>query len=211
MATDTNKKPFLPLARRTRRWIIRSIALLVLVFAVTERYGCLSQFPQEDRQRYHQRSFTVTRVVDGDTIVLDIPDPHTNRDTTRIRLWGVDTPETVHPHLPVMHFGPEACDFVRALVEGKEVTIILEPHQSTRDIYDRLLVYVYLPDNRMLNELLLSQGYAYAEERFEHVLLDRFIQLQSEAQNQQRGLWREAQPTDWPQWYQQRHAPDSQN
>ena len=211
MTANTDRKPLLPLARRTRKWIIRSIALLVLTFAVTERCGCLSQFPQEDQQRYHQRSFTVVRVVDGDTIILDIPDPHTNRDNTRVRLWGVDTPETVHPRLPVMHYGPEASSFVRELVEGKEVTIVLEPHQSTRDIYDRLLVYVYLPDNSMLNELLLSQGYAYAEERFEHVLRDRFIQLQSEAQNQQLGLWRNAQPEDWPQWYRRSHDPDNQD
>lgn len=210
MATNIRKRPLLPLSRPAYKWMKRSIALLILAIVILDHLGCLSQFPQEDRQRYHQRTFTVTRVVDGDTIILDIPDVHTNQDTTRVRLWGVDTPETVHPQLPVMHYGPEASNFVRELVEGKEVTIVLEPHQNTRDIYDRLLVYVYLPDNRMLNELLLSQGYAYAEERFDHVLRDRFIQLQSEAQSQQLGLWRDAQPSDWPEWYRRRHEPDNQ-
>ncbi len=55
---------------------------------------------------------TVTRVIDGDTLILD--------GGGRVRLIGVDTPETVHPTKPVEFFGREASAFTKRMVEGKE-------------------------------------------------------------------------------------------
>jgi len=56
-----------------------------------------------DVARYHGKTFTVVNVVDGDTIDVDVPDGE--YEHTRIRLWGVDTPETKSPKVGVMYFG----------------------------------------------------------------------------------------------------------
>jgi micrococcal nuclease len=81
---------------------------------------------------------TVKRVIDGDTILL------VNEE--RVRLIGVDTPETKHPQKPVERFGKEAYLFTKSMVEGKNVR--LEYDQQRRDKYKRLLAYVYLPVGR---------------------------------------------------------------
>jgi endonuclease YncB( thermonuclease family) len=62
-----------------------------------------------DIQKYNGRQFAIVKVVDGDTIDIDIPDANYNH--TRIRLWGVDTPETKDPRTGPMYFGKEASDF----------------------------------------------------------------------------------------------------
>ena len=79
---------------------------------------------------------TVTRVVDGDTIILN--------GRERVRLIGVDTPETVDPRRPVQYFGKEASGFTKRMVEGKKVR--LEYDQTGKDRYGRTLAYVYLED-----------------------------------------------------------------
>ena len=60
----------------------------------------------------------VTRVIEGDTIILG--------GGERVRLIGVDTPETVHPQKPVEYFGKEASAFTRRTVEGKRVRLEYE-------------------------------------------------------------------------------------
>ena len=85
------------------------------------------------------QTFTCIRVVDGDTIILS--------NGERVRLIGVDTPETKHPNKPVQYFGKEASAFTKRMVEGKEVT--LEYGQQQRDKYGRLLAYVYLMDGTL--------------------------------------------------------------
>ncbi len=56
----------------------------------------------------------------------------------------------------------------------------------------------------MLNEELVRLGYGYADNRFGHILRDRFEKLQAEAQEEKRGLWAEAEREDWPEWYRNR-------
>ena len=88
----------------------------------------------------------VTRVVDGDTLVVNIAGQE-----ERVRLIGVDTPETVHPQKPVEYFGKEASAFTKGIAEGQSVRLEADPQNTNRDKYRRLLRYVYLPDGRLLN------------------------------------------------------------
>ena len=76
---------------------------------------------------------TVRRVIDGDTFVL--------YSGEKVRLIGVDTPETKHPQKPVQYFAKEASEFTRRMIEGK--TILLEYDGKRSDRYGRLLAYVY--------------------------------------------------------------------
>jgi len=167
-----------------------------------DRFGVFGRQPAADRARYDGKTFTCIRVIDGDTLDVDIPD---GKDAaTRIRLWGIDTPELGHDDRQPQHFAPEAAAFVRRLAEGKSVTLRLEPHDNTRGRHDRLLAYVILPDGQMLNRILLEDGYAYADPRYDHSLKREFLQLQDRARTQRLGLWAAARPTDLPDYWQGR-------
>jgi len=123
--------------------------------------------------------FWVTRVLDGDTIVLD------NGET--VRLIGVDAPEIHHPEIPVQRFGQEAAEFLKRSVEGLECTLEYEP-DNLRDRYGRLLAYVFV-GGRLVNAELIRRGYAYAYTHFSFYRRAEFIALERQARGGQRGLW----------------------
>jgi micrococcal nuclease len=198
---------------RRRRNIITAICTLAVTALCVFDHSCTSRTlntPAQsaksqnslDIQKYHGRQFSVVKVVDGDTLDIDIPDA--NYSHTRIRLWGVDTPETKDPRTGPMYFGKEASDFAAKLAFGKQVTIYLEKDRKTRDKYHRLLAYIQLPDGTFLNEVLLSEGYAYADLRFKHGLYNKYKQLESVARSQKRGLWAGVTPEQMPKWKQKR-------
>jgi micrococcal nuclease len=167
------------------------------------------QQDSSDISKYHGRQFTVIKVIDGDTIDIDIPDGNYNH--TRIRLWGIDTPETKDPRTGPMYFGKEASDFATKIALGKQVTIYLEKEKNSRDKYHRLLAYIQLPDGTFLNEVLLSEGYAYADLRFKHGLYNKYKQLESVARSQKKGLWANVTPDQMPKWRQKRLHLTSEN
>ena len=198
---------------RRRRNIIAAFCMLAAAALCVFDHSCTSRAinrpaqsvesqNSSDIQKYHGRQFSVVKVVDGDTLDIDIPDG--NYSHTRIRLWGVDTPETKDPRTGPMYFGKEASDFATKLAFGKQVTIFLEKDRKTRDKYHRLLAYIQLPDGTFLNEVLLSEGYAYADLRFKHGLYNKYKQLESLARSQKKGLWANVTPEQTPQWRQKR-------
>jgi endonuclease YncB( thermonuclease family) len=155
-----------------------------------------------DIAKYHDKIFTVVYVVDGDTLDINIPDNRDNR--TRIRLWGVDTPETKSEEFGVMYFGPQAYEFTKKSALNKHVHIYLDQQRDTRDKYDRLLAYVQLPDGSFLNEILLSEGFAYADLRFRHDFYNKYKQLESAARSDKKGLWKNVTFEQMPKWRQER-------
>lgn len=128
---------------------------------------------------------TVKRVVDGDTVVVDI-DGHSET----LRLIGIDTPETVKPNSPIDCFGPEASAFTKHLLP-KGTPLRLERDVEARDDYGRLLVYVYMAaDGTFVNLQLVLQGYATLltfPPNVAHV--DDFIAAARTAQQADLGLW----------------------
>lgn len=160
------------------------------------------QAAANDFEKYHGKTFKVTNVVDGDTIDIDVPDGDFGH--TRIRLWGIDTPESKSPKTGVMYFGPEAAEFTRTLALGRNVRIYLDQGNRTRGYYGRVLGYVQLPDKTFLNELLIAEGYAYADLRFKHSHYNRYKQLDSAARGQRKGLWAEVKRDQLPQWLQEK-------
>jgi len=100
----------------------------------------------------HAQTHLVKRVIDGDKIQLS--------NGERVRLIGVDTPETKHPKKPVEYFGKEASAFTKKMVEGKVVT--LKYDWQRKDKYGRTLAYVYLKDGTFLNAEIIKQGYGHA-------------------------------------------------
>ncbi len=197
------------MSRRRRAGIIVLCLLAVALFVWLDHSPVKHKWqPQpkteeqaaNDFQKYHAKTFAVINVVDGDTIDIDIPDAQ--YEHTRIRLWGIDTPETKKPDLGVMYFGPEAAEFASRLVLKKSITVYLDESNNTRGKYGRLLAYVQLPDGRFLNEVLLTEGYAYADIRFRHSLYNRYKQLDASARSLKKGLWENVTREQLPEWLQ---------
>ncbi len=129
----------------------------------------------------------VVRVVDGDTVELSTGE--------KLRYIGINTPESVDKRKGVQCFGIQASNYNKELVDGTKVW--LEKDVSDKDIYGRLLRYVYLDDPslteepRMVNEILVKDGYAAAYTFPPDVKYkDRFLTAQKEARDAKRGLWK---------------------
>lgn len=188
--------------RRQAQWaVIIALALTALIAA--DRMGVFGSKALDETEAYHGKTFRVVKVVDGDTLDVDLPDSGSHYSTTRIRLWGVDTPETKKENTPVQHFGPEATGATRRLCLGRAVRVELEIGKDPRDKYGRLLAWVYLPDGRLLNRLLVEEGLAYADPRYDHHLKRELRDLQKEARKARRGLWRAVRQSDLPYYYRQ--------
>ncbi|MFW6061357.1 MAG: thermonuclease family protein [Planctomycetota bacterium] len=165
-----------------------------------DRAGWLGRRPPSDWERYHRRQAEVVYVVDGDTLDVGLADLKRNRPDTRIRLWGVDTPETAKSDTGEQHYGPETSAFAKRMLTGKTVTLRLQRH-DTRGNYGRLLAYVILPDGRMFNRILVEKGYAYADPRWEHQYREQFIRLQRQTMRQGKGLWKNVTQAELPSYW----------
>jgi micrococcal nuclease len=100
--------------------------------------------------------FLVTKVVDGDTI-----DVMTGTTTERVRLIGINTPETVDPRKAVECFGKEASAKAHEFLENKKVYLEADKTQDNRDKYGRLLRYIRREDGLFYNLEIIKLGYAY--------------------------------------------------
>ncbi len=124
----------------------------------------------------------VSRVVDGDTIEVDL-----NSREEDVRYIGIDTPETVKPNTPVQCFGPQASERNHELVEGKRVLLVFD--EERRDVYGRLLAYVYVGDT-FVNGELIEGGYARTLEIEPNTSkADELGRLEDAASRDGRGLW----------------------
>ncbi|MBU3968623.1 thermonuclease family protein [Patescibacteria group bacterium] len=145
----------------------------------------------EPQNKLQTETYKVTRVVDGDTIDIEIGDK-----IERVRYIGIDTPETVDPRKPVQCFGIEASKKNKELVEGKMVR--LEKDITDRDKYNRLLRYVFV-DDVFINLELVKQGFAYSYSYPPDIKhQDEFLKAQQEAEKTKQGLW-SACPTEQEQ------------
>jgi endonuclease YncB( thermonuclease family) len=134
--------------------------------------------------------YRVVSVADGDTLTVAM-----NGKEERIRMIGIDTPETHKPNSPVQCYGPEASAFTKNLLANQTVRLEADPIGNNRDRYNRLLRYVYLADNTFVNERLVREGYGFAYLTFPFSKQADFAQLQAEAQDANRGLWQACQTT----------------
>jgi micrococcal nuclease len=124
----------------------------------------------------------VVRAIDGDTIEVRLDDRRED-----VRYIGVDTPETVKPGTPVQCFGPRAHGFNNRLVAHQRVRLVFG--EERRDVYGRLLAYVYLR-RRFVNAELARRGLARTltippNDRFAR----RLKRLEMAAARAGRGLW----------------------
>ena len=128
-------------------------------------------------------TYKVTKVIDGDTLEIIF-----NGETKKVRLIGIDTPESVHPDKEKnVPFGKVTSEFTEKALLGQNV--ILEFDVSTTDKYGRLLAYVYVGD-KMFNKTLLENGMAQVKTYPPDVkYADEFAKIQEQARNNKVGMW----------------------
>lgn len=129
--------------------------------------------------------YTVSRVIDGDTIEVTI-----DGKVEQLRLIGMDTPETLDPRKPVQCFGKEASAKAKELLLNKKVELVSDPSGSTRDKYSRLLFYVVREDGLFYNKWMIENGYAH-EYTYDsaYKYQSEFLTAQKTAEKNRVGFW----------------------
>jgi micrococcal nuclease len=168
--------------------IIALAVLTALIFA--DQRGWLLVRQTDDLEAYHGRSASVTRVIDGDTIEINLADELNGRTVTRVRLWGINCPEVARPVAgrPAEALSAEAIALVKGLIANKPVTLWLESHQP-RDTFSAILAHVELTDGTRLNEALLEAGLAKVDDRWPHAQLVRYAQIEQASKRRGVGMW----------------------
>jgi micrococcal nuclease len=151
------------------------LSILVISLLASCKSADKSQAIPNDGFKYYE----VDRVVDGDTVVLE--------EVGKVRLIGIDTPETVDPRKPVQYFGKEASQFLTRLVLHEKVR--LEYDQQRKDKYQRTLAYLYMTDGTFVNAEIVKQGYGFAYTKFPFKYLEQFRSYEKAAREDNRGLW----------------------
>ena len=134
----------------------------------------------------------VSRIHDGDTITV--------QNVGKVRLLGIDTPELGDTEYRDYYYmrrgvdrktlrqiGKQALHFNIKHALHKQVTLELDA--ENKDQYGRWLAYVWLPDGRMLNRMLLEEGLATAFTKFSFSRRDEFLDAERDARQQRRGMW----------------------
>jgi micrococcal nuclease len=173
---------------------MKKLFVLLLLMA---SFSCLPQERVVITQNSKNIPCKVSKVVDGDTFHCVA-----NGEEIKVRLIGVDTPEsrnnpkarrdaekTGMPIEDIIKMGKTAYKFTKSLIpEG--TTVYLETDVQLTDKYGRILAYVWLPDGRMLNEVLVREGYAQVytippNVKYQEVLLS----AQRKAREERKGFW----------------------
>ncbi len=152
----------------------------VLIF---QRIGTSLNWTAEERIYQYGEFIKVTRVIDGDTVILENGD--------KLRYIGINTPE-LNSADKTECFALEATTENQRLVENKKIRI--EKDVSERDQYGRLLGYVYLEDGTFVNLELVKNGFASASSYPPDVAkANLFRELEMEARIRHLGLWGKCQ------------------
>jgi micrococcal nuclease len=166
------------------------VFVLVLIYVAATQSGWIKTgAPPLDQNQ--SGLYTINHYVDGDTIAVNI-----NGKVETIRFIGVDTPETHKPNTPVQCYGPEAAAHTKdAISKFGKVRLQTDPLDSNRDVYGRLLRYVYLPDGTLLDKEIIQDGYGFAYLGFRFSKKTEFAAAGQAAMNAKVGLWAVCHPS----------------
>ena len=128
----------------------------------------------------------VTRVVDGDTVEVLL-----NDKKQKVRVIGINTPETVDPRRPVQCFGKEASNYAKEILTGQNVSLESDSTQADHDSYGRLLRYIWVDNDKTdFGQKMIANGYAY-EYTYDlpYKYQAEYKNAQNLAREEKRGLW----------------------
>jgi micrococcal nuclease len=175
-------------ARRGGGLLILAVVAIVVLLTDQADRGDAPGPAARDGAGPRQMAADVSRVIDGDTIEVELDDGIGGGPTLEdVRYIGIDTPESVKPGTPVQCFGKEASEFNQELVEGRRV--LLRFDRELRDRFGRLLAYVYVGET-FVNAELLRRGYARTLEIEPNTSnAGQFASLEADAGEAGLGLW----------------------
>jgi len=167
------------------------VALIILAIAASYELGFqvkqdLLGVEEQATTQTEKKYYKVTRVVDGDTLRVDVD----GKDET-IRLIGINTPETVDPRRTVECFGKEASMYLNTLLpKGSGVTLVSDKTQSDTDTYGRLLRYIEVGSSTDIGLTMITNGFAYQylyKRPYEKYQL--YVDTEKKARAEKVGLW----------------------
>ena len=147
--------------------------IFLLCFAISA--SAVAEVPSDAVQ------FKLKRISDGDTVVTT--------ENTRIRLWGIDTPEREQSH------GADATAALTEMLHDQQLYL----ESKDVDRYGRTVGVIYTADGDEVNLEMVCDGHAWWYERYANKASD-YKQCQDDAQKNKRGLWAEEEPVapwDW--------------
>jgi micrococcal nuclease len=176
-------KSFLMQRPENRRQKTSFLLPLFLLVAILALGGCAPQLQSPPPQAL------VTQVIDGDTLIL--------AGGKRVRLLGIDAPEMGRAGRPAEFLAYKSKALLADLAQGKRVR--LEYDQLRYDHYGRLLAYLFLPNQTMINAEILRQGLAHVYSHPPNIRYrDTLLAAQTAAMDARRGLWQKALNQDEP-------------
>lgn len=139
----------------------------------------------QEKKQTDTAQTTVTKVIDGDTLEVLV-----DGKKEKVRVIGINTPETVDPRRPVECFGKEASSYAKSLLSNKTIKLESDTTQADKDKYGRLLRYVFLSDGTDFGMTMIKEGYAY-EYTYDipYKFQKEYKNAQKEAETGLRGLW----------------------
>lgn len=164
--------------------------VLVLVVALGQHYGWFG-VAAKVAETNDPGLYSINHYVDGDTIAVNV-----NGKTETVRFIGVDTPETHKPNTPVQCYGPAAAAYTKSEISraGGKVRLVADPQSDDRDVYGRLVRYVYLPNGTLLDQALVQNGYGFAYTYYPFTKSADFTHAQEAARTSSKGLWGNCKP-----------------
>ena len=166
-----------PYWREPRGLALGTLCALVVLWRVIAE-NTAPAVPEALAEGMHE----VRRVVDGDTLLLT--------SGARVRLQGIDTPETVREGFAVEPWGPEASQFTKDFIRRANQRVRLTFSLERKDRHDRFLAFVWNGEV-MLNEELVRAGLAHARLDYRYIgsMKSRLARAQEEARRAGRGMW----------------------
>ncbi len=161
------------------------VFLLILSLVVIYRLSPKNQLTTPDQR------VVVAEVYDGDTFAFK-----QNGAIEKVRLIGIDTPETHKPDSPEECYGKEATQFLKNMIENRPVWLKVDPRSDNRDRYGRLLRIVKLEDGSQANEAIVAGGYGFAITGFDSSIRLNLLKLEEEARSTKVGLWQKCRIID---------------
>ena len=168
----------------SRKKAITYLVGICLVILINAIYPYIKKYIAGSTDPIPAGSYKVVESYDGDTIGVDMAGK-----LEKIRMIGVDTPETHKPNTPVQCYGPEASEFTKSRLLGTAVRLEADFTNDNRDRYNRLLRYVYTQDGTLWNKQLVREGYGFAYLPFPFLKKVEFMSDQFNAAKEKKGLW----------------------
>ncbi|MDP2156119.1 MAG: thermonuclease family protein [Nitrospirota bacterium] len=172
---------------------ISSMTILTIIALL---YGCMADNTPEAKKLDENKSVYIEKVVDGDSVEANI-----RGKKEQIRFIGIDAPE-----LSQKPWGKRSRKFLEELISASGWQVRIEYDVEKRDKYDRILAYLWGRDHKLINEEMLSNGYAVLftfPPNVKHV--DRLKAAQVIARENKRGIWGKGGLKQLPSDYRKEH------